>query len=241
MAGWLCLHRKLQQSTVWNLEPFSRGQAWVDLLLSANYQQGTLLFRGISVQIQRGQVGLSEETLALKWKWSRGKVRRFLIWLENEGQIVQQKTNVCSLLTIVNYESYQTGSTANGTADGTANGQQTVQQTDTTNKKEQVEQGEQSQKPRGKHTIPPTLDEVRSYCLERGNSIDPEAFIDHYQTVGWRYGNGVGKPIRDWQAAVRTWEKVSNGHTNHVNGKPNSTAKSTQKPLSFEAFAGLEQ
>jgi len=156
MAGWLCLHRKLQQSTVWNLEPFSRGQAWVDLLLSANYQPGTLLFRGISVPIQRGQVGLSEETLASKWKWSRGKVRRFLIWLESEGQIVQQKNNVCSLLTIVNYESYQTLSTADDTANSTANGRQTVQQTDTTNKKEQVQPVQQSQQVLGEVSPKPS-------------------------------------------------------------------------------------
>jgi len=67
--------------------------------------------------------------------------------------------------------------------------------------------------PRGKNSIPPTLEEVRAYCLERRNSVDPEAFMDHNQTVGWRYGKGAGKPIKDWQAAVRTWEKSHNGHT----------------------------
>ena len=52
---------------------------------------------------------------------------------------------------------------------------------------------------------PPTLEEVRSYCEERKNDIDPEAFIDHYTANGWVQGKG--KPIRDWKAAVRQWER----------------------------------
>lgn len=45
--------------------------------------------------------------------------------------------------------------------------------------------------------------EVREYCLERGGSIDPQRFFDFYEAKGWRVGN---QPMKDWQAAVRTWE-----------------------------------
>lgn len=55
-----------------------------------------------------------------------------------------------------------------------------------------------------KETIPPTLDEVRSYCRERKNGIDPEAFIAHYETTGWMRGKNK---IKSWKACVRTWEK----------------------------------
>lgn len=55
---------------------------------------------------------------------------------------------------------------------------------------------------KGKH---PTVDEVREYCQLRKNGIDPEAFVDFYTARGWKYGQG--KPVVDWQAAVRTWEK----------------------------------
>lgn len=53
--------------------------------------------------------------------------------------------------------------------------------------------------------IPPTVEEVCAYCLERGNDVDPEQFVDFYMARGWRYG--PGRPIVDWKAAVRTWEK----------------------------------
>lgn len=50
----------------------------------------------------------------------------------------------------------------------------------------------------------PTYDEVSAYCQERQNSIDPQQFIDHYESNGWKVGKN---PMKDWRAAVRTWEK----------------------------------
>lgn len=50
---------------------------------------------------------------------------------------------------------------------------------------------------------PPTFEEVRAYCLERGNAIDPAQFIDYYTANGWKVGRN---PMRDWRAAVRQWE-----------------------------------
>ena len=62
---------------------------------------------------------------------------------------------------------------------------------------------------------PPALSEVRAYCLERKNGIDAQAFIDHYEACGWRYGKGPGKPVKDWRAAVRTWENRRKQESTH--------------------------
>ena len=51
---------------------------------------------------------------------------------------------------------------------------------------------------------PPTLDEVRAYCLERKNNVDPERWYAYYQSNGWKVGRN---PMKDWKAAVRTWER----------------------------------
>ena len=53
---------------------------------------------------------------------------------------------------------------------------------------------------------PPTLEEVRDYCHERKNGIDPQKFIDHYEANGWIRGK---TKIKDWKACVRTWEKTT--------------------------------
>lgn len=50
----------------------------------------------------------------------------------------------------------------------------------------------------------PSVEEVRSYCIERDNGIDPETFINFYESKGWKVGRS---PMKDWRAAVRTWEK----------------------------------
>ena len=54
--------------------------------------------------------------------------------------------------------------------------------------------------------IPPTADQVKEYCLERGNSVDPNRFVDFYTAKGWIVGKSK---MKDWKAAVRTWEKDS--------------------------------
>lgn len=50
----------------------------------------------------------------------------------------------------------------------------------------------------------PTLDEVKEYCSERGNKVDPERWFDYYTSNGWKVGKN---PMKDWKAAVRTWER----------------------------------
>jgi hypothetical protein len=55
-----------------------------------------------------------------------------------------------------------------------------------------------------KNTIPPTLEMVTAYCIERNNRIDPQEFIDSYTAKGWMIGKNK---MKDWQASIRTWEK----------------------------------
>ena len=67
----------------------------------------------------------------------------------------------------------------------------------------------------------PTLEDVTAYCRTRNNHVDPQQFIDHYESNGWKVGKN---PMKDWKAAVRTWEKNdlrkdSHG-TNRQGGQP---------------------
>lgn len=53
--------------------------------------------------------------------------------------------------------------------------------------------------------IKPTLEEVRAYCRERGNGINPEKWMAHYEANGWKVGRAA-TPMVDWKACIRTWE-----------------------------------
>lgn len=120
MNGWIKLDRQILSDNMWLSEPFTRGQAWVDLLLLANHAYGYFYKRGVKVEIKRGEVGVSEVGLSDRWKWSRNKVRRFLNDLETEHQIEQQKNNVTLIISILKYDAYQGSDTPNETPKGTA-------------------------------------------------------------------------------------------------------------------------
>lgn len=66
---------------------------------------------------------------------------------------------------------------------------------------------EPSTKKRG-NFVPPTVEEVAAYCSERNNSVDPESFVNFYASKGWMIGKNK---MKDWKAAVITWEKRDRG------------------------------
>ena len=70
--------------------------------------------------------------------------------------------------------------------------------------------------------VKPTLQEVTAYCQERSNSISAETFLDHYTANGWRVGKA---PMKDWRAAVRTWERLQGQFSNSTgNSQPQTSA-----------------
>lgn len=65
----------------------------------------------------------------------------------------------------------------------------------------------------------PTLSEIKAYCIERGNKVDAQHFFDYYESNGWRVGKNS---MKNWQAAVRTWEKNSYTNTTKQTKKTNT-------------------
>lgn len=80
---------------------------------------------------------------------------------------------------------------------------------------------------------PPTVEEVRSYCTERGNNVDPQTFVDFYEAKGWMVGSNH---MKDWRACVRTWEK---NRVDRGRGKQNPALKYEQNPISETDFNAL--
>ena len=106
--GWIALHRRVKKSWLWLEErEFSRFEAWIDLLLRANWERTEGCYRGTPYHVERGELVTSHEKLAEDWSWSRGKVRRFIERLVDESMI-DAKTDTLGLwITIRNYDKYQ--------------------------------------------------------------------------------------------------------------------------------------
>lgn len=64
--------------------------------------------------------------------------------------------------------------------------------------------GESVRGEKARRFIPPNVEEVEQYCIERSNNIDAQSFIDFYESKGWMIGKNK---MKDWKAAVRTWER----------------------------------
>lgn len=124
--GWIKLHRELKDHPIWNDKPFSKGQAWVDLLLSVNHEPKKIMFDGELIELQSGQFITSYLKLSEAWGWSRGKTTRFLNMLKTDTMIDIKRTGNGQLITIVNWALYQ-GVRA---TDDTTNGHQNEQPTD---------------------------------------------------------------------------------------------------------------
>lgn len=181
------------------------------MLLMANHKPNSVRVRGILVKLEPGQLLAGEEFLAKRWKWSRGKVRRFMSELSSKTvqQIGQQKNNVCTVISITNWGRYQ----GNGTADSTTNGTTDGQQTDTP---KNDKNGKNGKKGRVEAFIPPSFDEVAEYmyqlldkkeCEINGELIsrETETFLAKWTNWDWRNNKGKGSRVKSWNKCVVTW------------------------------------
>ena len=105
--GYVSIHREIMDHWIWQDKPVSKGQAWVDLILLANYKNEKFSYKDKVVEGKRGSVYRSITYLAERWGWGRDKATRFLHQLETDGMIKLEATTHQTTISIVNYEDYQ--------------------------------------------------------------------------------------------------------------------------------------
>ena len=196
--AFIKLDRDLFESKLWLAEPFTKAQAWVDLIAMANFADKTKYYRGTFHKIKRGQVVTSQRTLAERWKWSKAKVATFIRTLVDAEMVTTDNTNRWTVLTIVNYAKYQDKPTTKRP--------QTNPQSDHEATTERPQKGLQEEYKNKE--IPsvyiPTRAELSAYVSEDGLQADADAIYDYYESVGWEIN---GKPIKDWRAVCRRWKQ----------------------------------
>ncbi|WP_418719624.1 hypothetical protein [Bilophila wadsworthia] len=221
--GFFKIYRKIEDSKSWSRGALYRG-LMITLLEKANWKRG--FFHG--QEILPGQLAFSGECLADELDIPRTSVVRMLRNLELDGFLTRSNmNNRYTLITITNWHSYQ--GVENDGGQPMVNQRSTDGQPVDTIKEGKKErrhtppppphggdasgvagecssgvmpQSGQARESR-KRFMPPKASEVEAYCLERGNGIDPVAFVDFYEAKGWCVGK---TPMKDWKAAVRTWE-----------------------------------
>ena len=104
--GWVPVSRELQDHWMWEDKPFAHGQAWIDLIMLAHYEDTKMPYKGEIIICERGTVNLSISNLANRWGWSRDKTRRFLKLLESDGMVTVTATTHRTTITLENYSIY---------------------------------------------------------------------------------------------------------------------------------------
>lgn len=192
------VYRSLLDDPLWLSEPFTYGQAWVDLIGLANFADKDKFYRGQYQRVKRGQVVTSQQALAERWSWGRRKVSTFLRNLESAKMCTVTVTPYGTTITIEKYAFYQDARTAKSTTDCTAKSTIDAQRTHngrTHNKKDKE----------GKEEIYiPSRANVAAYISEQGLQVDADDICDYYDAVGWEIN---GKAVKDWRAVVRRWKQ----------------------------------
>lgn len=193
--GYIKLYRKMKKWG-WYKDQNTK-DVFLHLLLEACYE--TCYFKG--VPLEPGQVITTVKEISDGTGISVRSVRTSLERLKSTNELTIETSSRFSIITLLNYTDYQ--GSDKGSDKQVTNERQTSDKPPYS--KEIKEVKEVKNIDRAKRFCPPTLDEVRAYCLERNNTIDAEKFFDYYEANGWVQGKG--KPVKDWKACVRTWER----------------------------------
>jgi len=86
---------------------------------------------------------------------------------------------------------------------------------------------------KNKKFVKPTIDELTDYCNQNVLNVDPENFIDYYNSNGWKVGKN---PMKDWQATARTWHRNNKNNNNQVSYQKTNGMTAKQKE-NWQAFA----
>ena len=203
MDGWIKLHRKILENPIVSKDS-DYLSVWIYLLLNATHKETSAWFKGEKITLKPGQLITGRKQIASKLGVTESKIQRILSCYESEHQIEQQTSNKNRLISVVNWEFYQS-------YEQQIEQQMNIQRTSSeqpvnTNKNVKNEKNVRNNNNNNNiaRFVPPDVEMVRAYCEERNNSIDPQAFIDHYTANGWMRGK---TKIKDWKACVRTWER----------------------------------
>lgn len=134
--GWIKVHRSLMDHWVGQMEPYCAIAAWVDLLILANHKNKKVYINSHLFEVQRGQILTSIVKLSTRWNRGRKWISKLLNNFEKDAMIQQKRDNRFTLITICNYDRFQSKAVEEGTAEGTAEGQQNAHKQEDKERKE---------------------------------------------------------------------------------------------------------
>lgn len=194
-------------------------QLFMHLLLTATSKPCRRIVAGAPLELKPGDVVTGRERLAQELGATVREIRTAMDILKKMEIVTTKATNKYSVVSIINWDRYQYERPAERPAKQPAERPASDQQATTEQEVKNINtpitslrsvivptgDTDTARKKAGSTIFkPPTEDEVRAYCQERGNAVDAGKFHDFYASKGWMVGK---TKMKDWKAAVRTWER----------------------------------
>jgi DNA replication protein DnaD len=203
--GWIAVNRSLCSHWLWEAEPFTKGQAWIDLLLNANHAPAKFYLKGALITLERGEQARSQVTLASQWKWSRNKVKRFLKVLEDDQMIAMQTNQQTSIISICNYSGFQGNDKSSGAS---KNHQTDIRRTSDESQTTRTNNVNNEKKKEGTSRFKkPTVEDLVEHFINKELTaadavIEANKFFNFYESNGWKVGKNK---MSKWKNAATGW------------------------------------
>jgi len=108
-TGFVLVFRSLRKNWKWGKKPYSNLQAFLDLIMEAEFEDCEIEVGNDIILIKRGQVYRSLRDWATRWGWHRSRVDRYLRKMEFDSTILRKNVKKQDMITIVKYDDYQFG------------------------------------------------------------------------------------------------------------------------------------
>ncbi len=202
--AYIKLYKKIREWE-WYSEPYTF-KIFIDCLIRANWKDTS--WKG--VELKRGQFISSLSNLAKDNGLTVQNVRTVIKRLKSTGELTNLRHGNFTIFTVKNYDYYQSANTPSNIT--LTDLQQTSNKPLTTDKEYKEIKNNKKEKRGGKaHPFtPPTLEEVKGYCTERNNKVDPKRFYDYYTASDWK--DSKGNKVKSWKQKVISWERSDNGN-----------------------------
>jgi hypothetical protein len=254
MGGFIGIDRGLRDH--WIYQDAEYLKVWLEMLFLARFSEETHteLIDGDLISVEYGQFIFGRVKWSQRLKISEQRLRTLMVKLKKENMIeLVLEHRKCSVYALVNYAKFNHESNHQKTqsqqwfeddanhqinqlptiSQPSANHQPTTKEqcSNKVNKDNNVQEDIKiigANAPKRTKFIAPSLEEVSSYCNERGTLVDPVKWYDYYTSNGWRVGKN---PMKDWKAAVRTWERANIPQTNVKQFQPRSRQGTSGKVI----------
>ena len=203
--GWVKIHRKILLNPI-VCKDSDHFAVWMYLILEATHIDVAKVFNGEKITLHPGQLIRCAETIASKLRISKSKTYRILKLLESEKQIETLSKRHGTLITLLNWAEYQTVETLNEIP--MENQWKTDEKPVERNKNiKNTKKGEK------KEFVPPTIEEIKKYIIEKELTVDGDYFLDYFTKRDWVDSNG--NKVKSWRSKILTWDEFEKKKNNN--------------------------